>query len=98
MGVELDALLNGTGSQAHAPAMVWSTLPGWEEAISDARRLFPRVSDGAWTWLGSLSGPVLPGLPPAALGMIASAWDQVDHVRDEAPPRTVIRAKRGGGK
>lgn len=72
----------------------WRTLPGWDEAIAQARALFPKISAEAWEWLGSLSGPMIPDLAPAPLGMIAGAFDAVDHRADSHPARSAVRSKK----
>ena len=93
--VERGAVRIGAPTSTGTP---WRELPGWDDAVADARKMFPRVTDAAWSWLGSLVGDAVPGLSAAALGMMASAYDQatpMPGVADEAarPARSGLRAK-----
>lgn len=73
MGLSVESFLAGELAPLSSP---WRSLPGFAAAIAQARALFPRTSPAAWEWVGQLSGPPLPELSPAALGLIAAAYDQ----------------------
>lgn len=73
MGLSVESFLAGELLPLSSP---WRSLPGFEAALAQARALFPRTSAAAWEWVGQLSGPPLPELSPAALGLIAAAYDQ----------------------
>lgn len=89
-------IVGGQVSIGAPPATAqWRELPGWDEALDQARALFPKISAEAWEWLGSLSGPVVPGLAPVALGMVAGAYDAVERRAESKPARSVVRAKKG---
>lgn len=83
VGVGLDALVappsvkSGEGSR-------WRALPWWASVIAEAKKLFPKVSDLAWTRLGNLMGEQPPTKDPVGLGMLASSWDQVSTDDDRA--------------
>lgn len=93
LGISLDELLGGAAGRS-----VWRDLPGWSDATAHARKLFPRISDSAWEWLGSLSGPPVPGLAPALLGIIAGVWDQGEHQSLEGPRSSEVRVKKGSAR
>lgn len=78
-GRSYDEVLGNSGPR-------WRGTPGWAEAVAEARRAFPRVSDLAWTRLGNLMGERPPPLEPGVLGVMAAAWDQAstDAERAEA--------------
>jgi transcriptional regulator with XRE-family HTH domain len=61
-------------------------LPWWDEVVAAARKLFPKVPDYAFVWLGSLMGEEPPPREPVVIGLMAAAWYQraSDHARSDA--------------
>lgn len=97
----IDALADITGKSVaevlNEQDPPWSGIPGWEQALAAARAQVPGVDDAAWRWLGSLSGPTLPGLDPNALALMAMAWDQARlklAAQAAPPPSGVVRQRR----
>lgn len=91
LGRPVEQLLSGSLGADGGP---WSTLPGWNPALEQARAMFPRTSADAWEWLGTLSGVPPPGLPPVALALIASAYDHAHQ--DHTAPQERTSAEASG--
>lgn len=90
LNLSLDDLV-GESQQTTSLGPRWCNLPGWTEALAEARRLFPRVSDAAWEWVGGLAGVRPPAMSAVVLGSMASVWDQ--HAQTEQPKaRTKVAA------
>lgn len=53
----------------------WRNLDGWPEAVAEARRMFPKVSDLAFERLGNLMGERPPSVSGLTVGLLASTWD-----------------------
>lgn len=75
-------------------ATPWRKTSRWDARSAEARRIYPKVSDSAWEWLGDLSGSPPPE-SAVALGAIALAWDQHAEVPAAAtPPSAEARPTR----
>ncbi len=89
LNLSIDDLV-GESQQSASLGPRWCNLPGWADALAEARRMFPRVSEAAWDWVGGLAGVRPPSMTAVVLGSVALVWDQ--HAQIEQPKP---RAKPG---
>lgn len=90
----LDALSEYTGragDNIRGRLPRYRDLPGWEEALPEAMKMFRRVPPAAFEAVGNLMGQAPPGeLTPLVIGTLAQAW--YSNAPDEA--RIAARAAR----
>lgn len=85
IGLPLDQLLSGkTARQLAMPR--FDTLPGWAEAVAQARAIYKKVPPYAFEVVGGWMGATPPSIDPITIGNLARDWweSSSDMERSEA--------------